>query len=51
MDFAFDAKTEQLRERLLEFMDSHVYPAEPVFRDQLEARENPWASVPVVEDL
>ncbi|QWF84564.1 acyl-CoA dehydrogenase family protein [Amycolatopsis sp. CA-230715] len=51
MDFAYDAKTEELREKLLEFMDSHVYPAEPVFEEQLEGRENPWSSVPIVEEL
>jgi acyl-CoA dehydrogenase len=28
MDFAYDAVTEQHRERLLAFMDEHVYPAE-----------------------
>jgi acyl-CoA dehydrogenase len=33
MDFEFDAKTIELRDRLLEFMDSHVYPAEPVFAE------------------
>jgi acyl-CoA dehydrogenase len=31
MEFAFDARTEDLRESLLDFMGSHVYPAEPVF--------------------
>ncbi|HET6502249.1 MAG TPA: acyl-CoA dehydrogenase family protein, partial [Amycolatopsis sp.] len=51
MDFAFDARTEELRQQLLDFMDSHVYPAEPVFAGQLAERENPWTSVPVVADL
>ncbi|MEU6643051.1 acyl-CoA dehydrogenase family protein [Saccharomonospora sp. NPDC046836] len=51
MDFGFDSTTEKLRERLLAFMDEHVYPAEPVFHEQLEARENPWTSVPVVAEL
>ncbi|MEV4597787.1 acyl-CoA dehydrogenase family protein [Amycolatopsis sp. NPDC049253] len=51
MDFAFDARTEELRGQLLEFMDSHVYPAEPVFEEQLAEREDPWSSVPVVEEL
>ncbi|MET7996118.1 acyl-CoA dehydrogenase family protein [Amycolatopsis sp. NPDC005232] len=51
MDFAFDARTEELRGQLLDFMDSHVYPAEPVFEEQLAERENPWSSVPVVEEL
>ena len=36
MDFAFDQKTVELRERLLAFMDEVVYPAEPVFREQVE---------------
>jgi acyl-CoA dehydrogenase len=51
MDFAFDDRTEQLRTQLLDFMDSHVYPAEPVFERQLAERTDPWASVPVVEEL
>ncbi|WP_435119787.1 acyl-CoA dehydrogenase family protein [Amycolatopsis thermoflava] len=51
MDFTFDAKTEELRMRLLEFMDSHIYPAEPVYEEQLAERENEWTFPPVVEDL
>ncbi|TVT52783.1 acyl-CoA dehydrogenase [Amycolatopsis rhizosphaerae] len=51
MDFAFDAKTEELRAKLLEFMDEHVYPAEAVFEEQLAERENEWAPPPVVEQL
>ena len=30
MDFAFDARTEELRAKLLAFMDEYVYPAEAV---------------------
>ncbi|MFD9890204.1 acyl-CoA dehydrogenase family protein [Amycolatopsis sp. NPDC059027] len=51
MDFAFDAKTEELRGKLLDFMDSHIYPAEPVFEEQLAAATDPWATAPIVEDL
>ncbi|TNC19347.1 acyl-CoA dehydrogenase family protein [Amycolatopsis alkalitolerans] len=51
MDFAFDARTEELRAKLSEFMDSHIYPAEPIFEEQLAQRENPWSAPPVVEDL
>jgi len=51
MDFAFDEKTEELRGKLLEFMDSHIYPAEPVFERQLAERDDPWAIPPVVEEL
>ena len=28
MDFAYDEKTQDLRERLLKFMDTDVFPAE-----------------------
>ncbi len=51
MDFAFDRDTEELRERLLAFMDEYVYPAEPVLEEQLAAREDPWSAAPVVREL
>ncbi len=53
MDFTFDEKTTQLRDRLLAFMDEQVYPAEAVFADQLEALENRWAwtCAPVIGEL
>jgi len=53
MDFGFDARTEELRAGLLDFMESAVYPAEPVFREQLAALDNRWAwtSVPVLGEL
>ncbi|HSJ60609.1 MAG TPA: acyl-CoA dehydrogenase family protein [Jiangellaceae bacterium] len=50
MDFEFDHPTQELRERLLEFMDEHVYPAEPVHAEQLAAAE-PFTQPPVVEEL
>src|SRR3954454_6920291 len=33
MDFAYDVRTEALRTELLDFMDTHVYAAEPEFAD------------------
>jgi acyl-CoA dehydrogenase len=53
MDFGYDARTQELRARLLDFMDSHVYPAEPLFAEQLGKLENRWAwdSVPVLAEL
>lgn len=49
MDFAFDATTEKLRGRLLDFMDECVYPAEEAFEAQ--TAESGWASPPLMEDL
>jgi acyl-CoA dehydrogenase len=54
MDFAYDARTEELRERLLSFMDSHVYPAEKVFAEQVAeaaAAGRPWERPPVIDEL
>ncbi|MCC2276328.1 acyl-CoA dehydrogenase family protein [Streptomyces sp. ET3-23] len=51
MDFAFDARTEELRGRLLEFMDEHVHPAEALAEEQRAALASPWETPPVVEDL
>jgi acyl-CoA dehydrogenase len=52
MDFAFDARTEELRVKLLAFMDECIYPAEPAYREQLAALENRWAwtTVPVLAE-
>jgi len=53
MDFAFDARTEELQARLLDFVETQVYPAERVFHEQLSALENRWAwtTVPVLAEL
>ncbi len=53
MDFAYDARTEELRASMLDFMEHHVIPAEPVFHEQLAQLDDPWAwdSVPVLAEL
>jgi acyl-CoA dehydrogenase len=51
MDFALSARTQELRERLLAFMDEHVYPAEPVYHEQLLESGDPHFHPPVMEEL
>jgi acyl-CoA dehydrogenase len=54
VDFGYDARTQELREQLLAFMDSHIYPAETVFAGQVaqaEAAGRTWQRPPVVEEL
>ncbi|MGH9118935.1 MAG: acyl-CoA dehydrogenase family protein [Acidimicrobiales bacterium] len=51
MDFAFDQRTEELRTELLRFMADEIYPAEPVFAEQVAKLEDPWAKPAVIEDL
>ncbi|MEU7315105.1 acyl-CoA dehydrogenase family protein [Streptomyces sp. NPDC007083] len=51
MDFAYDARTEELRERLLAFMTEYVYPAEQTAEEERGAQDSPWSTVPVLEEL
>ena len=51
MDFELTDRCKELRERLLAFMDEHVYPAEPVYHEQLLASGEPHFHPPVMEEL
>jgi acyl-CoA dehydrogenase len=51
MDFAYDARTEELRTSLLAFMAEYVYPAEEVAQRQRAELASPWDTPAVVEEL
>ena len=54
MDFAHDDRTQELCKRLHDFMDSHIYPAEPVYAQQAaEAARagDPWQRPAVLAEL
>jgi len=51
MDFEFSHRCTELRERLLAFMDEHVYPAESIYEEQLRASGDPHFHPPVMEEL
>src|SRR3974390_2763239 len=54
MDFAYDDRTQDLRERVLAFMDERVYPAEPLASEQAGAAikvARPWERLPVTAEL
>ena len=51
MDFALSPRTNELREKLLQFMDDHVYPAEPIAREQQAASDDRHADPPVLAGL
>jgi acyl-CoA dehydrogenase len=51
MDFAFDARTVELHERLSAFMEERVYPAEPVHAAQVAAAADPWTRPPIIDEL
>jgi acyl-CoA dehydrogenase len=54
MDFAFDARTEELRGQLQAFLDEQLIPAEPIFEEQAAklARDGRgWERPPIMDDL
>ena len=51
MLFPFSDRTQQLRQRVTDFMDKHVYAAEAVYQQQLDSAPSRWAIPPVMEEL
>ncbi len=51
MDFALSPAAEALRQRLADFMEHHVYPAEAVYEAQLREAGDPHAHPEVMEEL
>jgi acyl-CoA dehydrogenase len=51
MDFALDDTTIEYRDRLLDFMDACVRPAEPVYAEQAAGLVDRWSTPPVVGEL
>jgi acyl-CoA dehydrogenase len=49
MDFGYDARTTELIAAVTAFLDERVYPAEPVFAEQV--RDSGWERPPVIESL
>ena len=50
MNFDFSPKVQDLRQRLLAFMDEHIYPNEALFREQI-AEGDRWAPPPILDEL
>ena len=54
MDFEYSARCNELRARLLQFFDQHIYPNEKAYKAEIEANRkagNPWIPVKVIEAL
>ena len=54
MDFALSDRAVEFQERLIAFMGERVYPAEPVWREQMQearAAGRPHLHAPVIEEL
>ena len=51
MDFEHSARSKELQDKLLEFMDEHIYPNEPIYAEQMLAQEDVHVMPPVMEQL
>src|SRR5947209_7720717 len=51
MDFELTDRCKELGERLVAFMDEHVYPAERIYHEQIAASGDPHFHPPVMEEL
>lgn len=52
MYFSYSQKGQALREKLIAFIDEHVYPNESVYHEQLEAQANRFSAIPpILEEL
>jgi len=50
MDFEFSPKVQDIRKRLLEFMDEHVYPNEALYAEQIDEGDR-WQRPPLLAEL
>ncbi|MGA3256666.1 MAG: acyl-CoA dehydrogenase family protein [Mycobacterium sp.] len=49
--FDISERAQQLQKELLDFMESHVYPAEAVYEEQMRDSGNPHYQPPILEEL
>ena len=49
--FEISERAQQAQRDLLDFMETHVYPAEPVYEEQMRASGDPHFQPPVLEEL
>ena len=49
MDFEYSDRTKALVEKLNKFMDEVIYPAEPVYEEQMEKAKDRWQLPPIIE--
>ena len=52
MDFNYSPRQKEWRERVLRFMDAHIYPSEAIVAEQMASfGENRWQVIPRLEEL
>jgi acyl-CoA dehydrogenase len=51
MNSAPTKRSEELRERVMAFLDEHILPAEPVFERQVSEANDRWTAPPIIDEL
>ena len=51
MDFDYSPKVQDLRKKVSQFMDEHVYPNEQTFEEQLNSGPDRWQIPPIIEEI
>jgi acyl-CoA dehydrogenase len=51
VDFSLTPRAQDLKERLLAFMDERIYPAEAVYEEQMREAGDPEFNPPIIEEL
>ena len=51
MDFDYSPKVQDLRKKVSQFMDKHVYPNEQTFEEQLNSGPDRWQIPPIIEEI
>ncbi|HEY1387874.1 MAG TPA: acyl-CoA dehydrogenase family protein [Ktedonobacterales bacterium] len=51
MDFAYSEKVNELRARMIDFMERYVYPNEHTYHEQIAASGNPFHHAEIVDEL
>ncbi|HLF40546.1 MAG TPA: acyl-CoA dehydrogenase family protein [Acidimicrobiia bacterium] len=51
MDFRLSPRAEDLRDQLVQFVESHILPAEPIYWEQVRGSGSPFGHPPVMEEL
>jgi acyl-CoA dehydrogenase len=50
MDFEYSDRSKALLEKLNKFMDEVIYPAEPIYEEQMEKAKDRWQLPPIIEE-
>ena len=51
MDFAYSEKVNELRARMIDFLERYVHPNERTYHEQIAASGNPFHHAEIVDEL